>query len=280
MRVLTSPESPLNKLFLIELEDGNTVEAVHYRGDTLCVSTQVGCPIECKFCVSGREGLLRNLTAEEIYGQYELVKECHAIKRIAVAGIGEPLANWENVKSAFWKFKEEHLKVSFYTTGFPLKNLRELIELPHAGVSISVHSLNKELRKELMPFAGNVNLLIDFLKEFLPTLSRKKRGKVSLAYLLMEGVNDSREDLESLSELASSLGVSVSLLFYNDILGFSRLSPERYEEAFLFLRNRGVRVTLSNRFRKDKLGGCGTLAVNRALEPYKPYNFLLWSTKR
>ncbi len=265
MRVLTSLESELNKLFLIELKDGNTVEAVLYREDTLCISTQVGCPVECKFCASGVGGLVRNLSTEEIYGQYELISSLHFVRRIAIAGIGEPLANWRAVMGAFQKFKDMGLKVSVYTTGFPIRNLRELLHLSHSGVSISVHSLREDVRREIMPFAGSLSTLIGALREELPALSARKRKKVSLAYLLMEGVNDSEEDLERLAETALDLNLSVFLLFYNDVLGFSNLSVNTYERAFLFLKSRGVRVGLSNRFRKDRLGGCGTLVANRKI---------------
>jgi len=255
--------SDLNTLFLFELEDGFTVESVFYRGDTLCVSTQVGCPVKCAFCASGKNGLFRNLIVEEIYNQYALLKDKYLIKRIAVAGIGEPLSNWKNVKEAFERFKKEGLKVSFYTTGFPTKHLRELLHLPHSGVTISVHSLKEDVRKSLMPHAGRLEELVKVLEEELPKLSSKKRKKVSLAYILLKGVNDSKEELRELAELAKKLGVSVTLLYYNKTFDFEPVSEEEYEEAFIFLRSKGIRVTLSTRFRKDKLGGCGTLVINR-----------------
>ena len=256
-------QSELNKLFLFELEDGYTVESVFYRGDTLCVSTQVGCPVRCSFCASGKNGLIRNLTWEEIYNQYALLKDKYPIRRIAVAGIGEPLINWKNVKEAFYRFKKEGLKVSFYTTGFPTKHLKELLNLPHAGVTISIHSLKDEVRKYLMPYTGKLEDLIKVLKEELPKLSKRKRNKVNLAYLLMKNVNDSEEELRSLAMLAKELGVGIALLYYNKTSEFEPVSEKEYEEAFLLLRSYGIRVTLSTRFRKDKLGGCGTLVVNR-----------------
>ena len=264
MKLLKTLQSDLNKLFLFELDDGFTVEAVFYRRDTLCVSTQVGCPIRCDFCISGKNGLIRNLTMEEIYNQYMLLKEFLPIKRIAIAGIGEPLANWKNVKKAFFRFKDEQLRVSFYTTGFPTKHLGELIQLPHSGVTISIHSLKEEIRKSIMPYAGNLKELIGTLRNILPKLSKKKRNKISLAYLLIKGMNDSEEELKELSHLAKELGVSITLLYYNQVnKRYEPVSPEKYEKAFLLLRSAGIRTTLSTRFRKDKLGGCGTLVINR-----------------
>jgi len=129
MRLQRTVEGNLNRLFIFELSDGHRIEGVLYRGDTLCVSTQVGCPVRCLFCASGRHGLIRNLDADEIYNQYELVRSNHPIRRVAVAGIGEPLANWVNVRAAFERFREAGVRVSFYTCGFPLKHLYELLRL-------------------------------------------------------------------------------------------------------------------------------------------------------
>lgn len=268
MKLLRTIDGELNKLFIFELDDGHTVEGVHYRGDTLCVSTQVGCHVRCGFCASGKKGLLRNLSSGEIKGQYLLLKDKLPIRRIAVAGIGEPLANWRSVKEAFFFFKREGLKVSFYTTGFPLSFLDELLELPHSGVTVSLHTLNPELRKEIMPFAGPLDRLLFFLRRKLPKLSKRKRRKVSLAYLLLRGVNDSEKELSKLARLATKLDVSVTLLSYNPVEKFEPVNEEEYERSFLFLKKAGVRVTLSTRFRKDRIGGCGTLTVGRTSDKY------------
>ncbi len=263
MKLAQVIESDLNRLFVFRTEDGYSVEAVHYRGDTLCVSTQVGCPVRCLFCASGKEGLLRNLSEEEILSQVESVKKILPVSRVAFAGIGDPLANWREVKGSFLKLREMGIKASFYTTGFPLENLRELLHLPHNGVSVSIHSLNPDTRKHLMPFSGPLEKLVKFLKEELPRLSKRKRKKVSLAYLILKGVNDSDRDLEALSRLALDLDVGVTLLYYNKVGPFEPPSEEEYERAFLFLKGKGIRVTLSTRFRKDKIGGCGTLTVGK-----------------
>ena len=263
MRLLSSFRSELNELFVFELSDGRRIESVFYRGDTLCISTQVGCAIGCPFCLSGKKGLLRNLTAEEIISQYTLLKDKRPIKRIAIAGIGEPLMNFSNVYEAFWEFKKKGLKVSFYTTGFPHKHLRELIRLPHNGLTISIHSTNPEKRRHLVPHGGSLQGLINTLIEELPKLPKRKRKKVSLAYLLLRGINDSEEELTSFANLVSELGVSATLLYYNTTGEFEPPTKEEYERAFLFLRSYGIRVTLSTRFRKDKLGGCGTLVLDR-----------------
>lgn len=264
MRLLQELSSKLNRLFLFELTDGNKVEAVFYRGDTLCLSTQVGCALGCPFCLSGKEGLLRNLTAEEIIAQYKLIKDRFPIKRVAFAGIGEPLMNWSSVKEAFWCFKKKGLGASFYTTGHPSHKLRELLEMPHQGVTISLHSAFEHKRKKLIPHGGDLKELLKTLKESLTTLSVRKKKKISLAYILLKGVNDSEEDIRAFGELVKELGIGATLLRYNSTgNNYEDVEDSKYERCFLLLRSYRIKVTLSTRFRKDKLGGCGTLRVNR-----------------
>ena len=266
MKVETVIQDQLNKLLEVKTDDSFTVESVYYRGDTLCISTQLGCPVRCSFCASGMKGLIRNLTADEIISQYELaVGDGLEIKNIAFAGIGEPLLNWENVKKAFWYFKKKGLKCSFYTTGFPVKNLKELLKLPHNGVNISFHSVYDEKRKQIIPRGEKLQNIIQTLKEHLSELSNRKKKLYSIAYLLISGINDSSEELEELVRISKDLGVGVSLLKYNEIEGlpYKTTTDQEYEKAFLFLKGKGVRVTLSNRYRTRKIGGCGTLMINR-----------------
>jgi 23S rRNA (adenine2503-C2)-methyltransferase len=263
MKLLQTIRGQLNTLFLFRLADGNLIESVFYRGDTLCVSTQVGCGVRCGFCASGKKGLVRNLSSEEIVSQYLLLPFKEVIKRIAVAGIGEPLANWESVLEAFRFFKGQGLKVSFYTSGYPLRRLGELMELPHSGLTISIHSLRPSMRKELMPGSGDPLRLVGFLRNRLKSLSKRKRSKISLGYLLLGGINDREEDVLLLGKTALELGISVTLLRFNEVGSFRPSDDETYERFFRILRSMGVKVTLSTRFRRDKIGGCGTLVVNR-----------------
>ncbi len=256
----------LNNLFEVVTTDGYTVESVHYRGDTLCISSQVGCPVKCTFCASGMKGLIRNLSFQEIINQYLLVKEKgYKITNIAFAGIGEPLLNFNAVSEAFGFFKKEGLKVSFYTTGFPLKNFEKLLKFPHNGITLSLHSISEDKRKDLIPHGHTISDLIGVFENHLKQLSNRQKKKYSIGYLLINGENDSDEEIIQLSKIAKRLGVGVSLLKFNEIEGipFKTTPDEKYEEAFLKLRENGVRVTLSNSYRTRKIGGCGTLMVNR-----------------
>lgn len=276
MEVVKIINDDLNTLFEIKTDDGYTIESVHYR-KTLCVSSQVGCSIKCSFCASGLNGLTRNLSFDEIINQYLMVKDKgYEIESIAFAGIGEPLLNWENVKQAFDYFKSQGLSVSFYTTGFPISNFKQLLALNHDGVNLSLHSVFEEKRKSLIPNSHTISQLIQVFKDHLQQLSNRKKKLYNIAYILIYGENDSYEEIDKLGEIAKELGIGVSLLKYNEIefFPYKSVPDDRYEELFLRLREKGIRVTLSNKYRTRKIGGCGTLMVNR-LELHK-LNFTIF----
>jgi 23S rRNA (adenine2503-C2)-methyltransferase len=265
MRVIKELKSPLNRLFIFETDDGFKVESVFYKGDRLCVSSQVGCPVRCLFCASGKKGLKRNLTADEIYSQYSLLKKELPIKGIAIAGIGEPSANADEVLKAIELFKGEGLKVTVSTTGYPLSGFKKLIRAPHDGLTVSVHAVDGEKRKRIFGISESLDGIFGALEEYWEEASSSRRKKFQIGYLLLKGVNDSEEDLRRLGELAKRYRMTVMLMAYNPVegVGIEPLTEEEYEKAFLELRRMGVRVTLSNRFRRDPLGGCGTLTISR-----------------
>ncbi|WP_457680001.1 radical SAM protein [Thermovibrio sp.] len=265
MRIVKRLQSKLNKLFIYETDDGYKVESVFYKGERLCVSSQVGCPVRCSFCASGMFGLKRSLKAEEIFAQYELLKEEFPIKGVAIAGIGEPSANAEEVVKAIEMFKKEGLKTTVSTTGYPIEGFKKLIRAPHDGLTISVHGISKEVREKIFKVPIDLNEVLEALKEHLKKSSKSRRKKFQLGYLLIKGINDSKEELSKLARIARELRLTVMLMAYNEVEGIplKALSEKEYEEAFLSLRERGVRITLSNRFRRDKLGGCGTLTIAR-----------------
>jgi len=268
MRVVRSLKSPLNRLFVYETGDGYRVESVFYKGERLCVSSQVGCPVRCAFCASGMYGLKRSLSTEEIFQQYALLKEDLPVKGVAIAGIGEPSANADEVVKAINLFKKEGLKVTVSTTGFPLEGFRKLIRAPHDGLTISVHGISPEVRRRIFGVEVPLEEVLGALKEYFKEASSSRRKKFQLGYLLIKGVNDGKEELERLARLAKETGTTVMLMAYNEVEGIplKGLTEKEYEEAFLLLRSRGIRVTLSNRFRRDKLGGCGTLTIAREVE--------------
>ncbi len=265
MRVVKELRSPLNRLFIFETEDGYRVESVFYKGERLCVSSQVGCPVRCLFCASGKKGLKRDLTAEEIFKQYELLKGELPVKGVAVAGIGEPSANADEVVKAVEMFKKEGLKVTVSTTGYPLEGFKKLLRAPHDGLTISVHAVSEEKRRQIFGVSVPLEEIFSELERYFSQVSSSRRKKFQIGYLLIKGVNDSEEELRALGELARKYRMTVMLMAYNPVPGveLEGLTDEEYEQAFLKLREMGVRVTLSNRFRRDPLGGCGTLTIAR-----------------
>lgn len=260
MRITLQRKSSLNTLYLVELDDLSRVECVFYRGDTLCVSTQVGCSVGCTFCKSGERGLFRNLTPWEIYKQYEILSKELPIRKIAIAGVGEPLHNFNNVKEAVKLFKRRGLKVSLYTTGFPLKVLREALGLPLSGITLSVHSFKNRRRLNLK---GDAYALMEVLREELKKLSKRKRKRVSLAYMPLKGINDTEEEVESFIFYAKELKVSITLLRYNPLVeGLEGIDEGEYRELIRRFKGEGIRVILSTRFRRDRVGGCGSLVAS------------------
>ncbi|WP_457569671.1 radical SAM protein [Desulfurobacterium sp.] len=266
MKLKKKYQSRLNNLFVYETEDGFHVESVFYRGNTLCISTQVGCPIGCRFCASGSKGFFRNLSEEEIKQQYLLLEGKLPIKGIAIAGIGEPSFNVNAVLKALTFFKNRKLKVTITTTGYPDKEFQKLLSSEHDGITLSIHGFSKAVREKLFKLNFPFEKTLSTFENHIKQLSKTKRKKYQLGYLLLDGVNDSKEELSKLAELAKKYSLTVMLMMYNPVetSPFKPVSPERYEECFKFLRKYGIRVTLSNRFRTDPLGGCGTLTIARA----------------
>ena len=265
MRVIRELRSPLNRLFIFETEDGYRVEAVFYKGERLCVSSQVGCPVRCVFCASGQQGLKRNLSSEEIFAQYSLLENLLPVKGVAIAGIGEPSVNADQVVEAIGRFKEEGLKVTVSTTGYPLEGFRKLLRSPHDGLTVSVHAVLEEKRRRIFGVCVPLSEIFKEVESYFCEVSSSRRKKIQIGYLLIKGLNDSEEDLEALGDLARKYRMTVMLMAYNRVPGvdLEGLTEEEYERAFLKLRRMGVRVTLSNRFRRDPLGGCGTLTIAR-----------------
>jgi len=219
MRAVRSLESPLNKLFIYETEDGYRIESVFYRGDRLCVSSQVGCPVRCRFCASGMHGLKRSLKAEEIYKQYALLKDELPIKGIAIAGIGEPSANADEVVKAIELFKKDGLKVTVSTTGYPLEGFKKLIRAPHDGLTVSIHGISPEVRKRIFGVEVPLEEVLRALKDYFKEASSSRRKKFQLGYLLIKGVNDSSEELTELARLAKEMRMTVMLMAYNEVEG-------------------------------------------------------------
>jgi len=268
MRLELVDVSTFNRRFRVRLADGAAVEAVHYRGDTLCVSSQVGCAVGCPFCASGENGLMRPLSAEEMWRQVLEVRRVGLdVARTTVSGVGEPLHNHDAVRDFVLQCRSERIAPSLTTSGGPIKRLTEWFALPHNGLTISVHAGTESTRARLVPNAPALVDLFACLNAEVPKLSRSRRKKLALAYLLIEGENDADDEVDAFLERVLPLGATVHLYAYNELAqgAYRGVSRSTYERIYGRMRDGGVLVRMSSQARIESNGGCGTLvAIKRS----------------
>lgn len=255
---------------MLECADGAVIEAVLYRQDTLCVSSQVGCAVQCPFCASGADGLQRPLTLAELTKQVELVVgRGHPIRRLTVSGVGEPLHNFSNVTAFVDQCRASKTPASVTTSGGPLDKLASWItELPHNGLTISVHAGTQEVRRQAVPNGPPLDELFEVLYRELPTISRSRRKKTAIAYLLIEGLTDSDEQVAAFIDRMLPLrefDVWANLYALNEVptSAFRPVGRVRYEAVYQQMLDAGLKVRMSSQARTEENGGCGTLVALR-----------------
>lgn len=254
-----------NAKFLVPLADGLFVETVYYGSGTLCISSQAGCAVGCPFCASGSRGLLRNLSEKELWLQVEHSRTGgHAPVRVTVSGIGEPLHNFPSLLAFMDRCRVLALPVSLTTTGGPLHVFEQALGLPHNGLMLSLHGGTPTTHRRLVPRGPDFNRLIDRLEHNLATLSRRRRRKVGINYLLLQGINDDRSEFLALLPLFRRFPeLTLHLLSCNPVVDSPYRSPpaERIDELHHWLSNLGIHVRRPNPWRIQQDGGCGTLFV-------------------
>ena len=257
-------DSRSNRRWLVQLQDGAQVECVLYRGDTLCVSSQVGCAVRCPFCASGSNGLARGLSLPELIGQVSAVQALgHALRRVTVSGVGEPLHNHEVVAGFVQHCHGAGLAPSLTTSGGPLARLRHWLHAAHNGLTISVHAGTEATRAQTVPKGPALQPLFAALREEAPRMTQRRKRKTALAYLLVAGLNDGDDELDAFAELARPLGFRIHLYAYNPVptSRYNRVPEERYASAYARLAATGMRVAMSSKARIEANGGCGTLVA-------------------
>ena len=260
--------------FLFELKDGEKIESVLIPDEsrlTLCISTQVGCPIDCKFCATGAMGFRRNLTAGEIVDQL-IQTQKHTDRRITnivFMGMGEPLLNLKNLLKAIDIITSDDgirigaRKITVSTVGIPDK----IIELANAGkkvkIALSLHTLDENLRSKLIPMASKypISSLIDALKYYYNKIGLR----VTYEYIVFDGLNDRDEDIEKLVELAKIIPCKINLLKFHPV-DFIRKEPylkpsTRLEEFAQKLREHNLTVFVRSNAGEDIKAACGQLAI-------------------
>mgnify|MGYP000440743184 CR=1 FL=1 len=249
----------------------DAVESVIIPGPhrvTLCVSSQVGCAAGCTFCHTGTMGLLRNLSAWEIVDQHRLASQhtANPITNIVFMGMGEPLHNEASVTQALRilgepvgaGFSKRHLVMSTAGVG---NRIRPFWEQKVASLSLSLHATTDETRDAIVPLNKQWNLAA--LKQILLEIPWRRNEFVFIAYLLLEGVNDSRADAERLAAWTAGLPAKVNLLEFNPYPGshFGRTSETQRREFRHWLDEFGVFNTLRISRGDDVMAACGQLAV-------------------
>ena len=248
---------------LLALEDGRTIESVLLPREGVCVSTQVGCAVACTFCMTGREGLVRNLSRDEILAQVALARARRPVRRVVLMGMGEPAHNLANVLAAIERLGDEgglgHKNLVFSTVGDPRAFERLHAARVRPALALSLHTTDAAKRAELLPRAPRVDPAE--LVELAERYARATTYPVQIQWTLLEGVNDGDEEIERLYALVRGKLAVVNLIPYNavDGLPWRRPSWDRAREIARSLHSRGVLAKLRRSAGQDVEGGCGQL---------------------
>lgn len=258
----------------LELVDRRRIEAVYIPDtprQTFCISTQVGCAMKCGFCLTGRMGLARNLTAGEIAGQVRvLAAETDLLDRpfnIVLMGMGEPLHNYDATMKALRILHDEHglavspRRITLSTVGV-LPALERLASEPlMPNLAISLHATTEETREQLVPVNRKYGLkeLVDACRRF----PLKRRDRITFEYVLLNGVNDTPEDARRLVKLLAGVKAKVNLLPLNEAAGipFTRPSEARVNRFAQILADHHVTVMVRKSRGRDIRAACGQLIV-------------------
>lgn len=256
--------------WVLELRDGQRIETVYIPdGDrsTICVSSQVGCALDCSFCSTAQQGFNRNLTAGEIIGQvWQATRELgKPPTNVVMMGMGEPLANFQPVVTAMDIMQDDltymisKMRVTISTSGV-VPNLRRLREVSDVSLAVSLHAPNNALRDELVPINKKYPLeeLIPACRDFV---KNDKRRKVTWEYVMLDGVNDSIAHAKQLIRLLEGTPSKMNLIPFNPFPGskYKTSPPERVEAFRQKLMKAGI-ISITRKTRGDDIdAACGQL---------------------
>ncbi len=260
--------------FLVRLLDGNKVECVYIpektRG-TICVSSQVGCSLTCTFCRSGTQKLVKNLSASEILSQIILVKDKlkdwgdqKIVSNIVFMGQGEPLVNLKNLKKAIQILKDKkglnygNKKITVSTSGIANKITEAANEIG-TYLALSLHAPNDKLREEIMPI--NKKFKIQDLIKQLKYYTSVVKEPIFLEYVMLKGVNDTKECAKQLVKLMAQFPCKVNLIEFNSWPGvkFKPTEREDIEKFSKFIQDKGYMSFIRRSRGDDVLAACGQL---------------------
>ena len=255
--------------FLIELPDHNAIESVlmkYHHGNTICVSSQVGCKMGCKFCATGRMGFRHHLPATEIINQVLSIPERDKLTNLVFMGMGEPLDNIDNlmrtldILTSEWGMAWSPTRITVSTAGVA-KTLPRLLDESKVHIAVSLHNPFPEERKEIMPIenAYSIKEVCDILRRYDFTHQRR----VSFEYIVLEGMNCSFRHIKELSRLLDGIKCRINLIRFHKIPDSPFFSPdlEKIIEFRDTLTKRGIQTTLRASRGEDIEAACGLLST-------------------
>ncbi|PAU54543.1 RNA methyltransferase [Pseudomonas indica] len=248
---------------LVELNDSQMVESVLLPRDGLCVSTQVGCAVGCVFCMTGKSGLLRQVSSAEIVAQVALARRFRPVKKVVFMGMGEPAHNLDNVLEAIDLLGTEggigHKNLVFSTVG----DMRVFERLPQQrvkpGLALSLHTTDAALREKLLPRAPKI--APQELVELGEAYARQVGYPIQYQWTLLKGINDSQEEMDGILRLLKGRYAVMNLIPYNSLEmdDYQRPDGDRIVQMVRYLHSRGVLTKVRNSAGQDIDGGCGQL---------------------
>lgn len=270
IKIVKKQEDKTASKYLFKLFDDNYIEAVlmyHDYGISVCVSSQVGCNMGCKFCESGRLKKVRNLETYEMVEQILLIEQDikQRISSVVIMGIGEPFDNYNNVLNFIKIINSDlgiaigarHITVS--TCGLIPKIKEFSNENIQVNLAVSLHAPNNDLRNKIMPInkAYPLKDLIVTLKEYI----KKTNRRVTIEYVILDKVNDSRENALELANLLKGMNVYVNLIPYNETnnLDFKKSDRSNILKFYDTLKKQKINVTIRKEFGANIDGACGQL---------------------
>ena len=256
--------------YLFALADGNMVESVwmkYEHGNSVCVSSQVGCRMGCRFCASTIDGLVRNLSPSEILDQiYRIESDTkERVSNVVVMGTGEPMDNYDNIVKFIRMLSDEHglnisqRNITVSTCGI-VEKIKQLADEELAiTLAISLHAYNQEKRREIMPVANKYDLseVMDACRYYFEKTGRR----ITFEYSMIAGVNDTKEDAKGLGDLLKGMNCHINLIPVNPITERDYKSPDK-NKAFAFQKmiEKYVKfVTIRREMGRDIDGACGQL---------------------
>ncbi len=266
---------------LVALADGQMVESVLLPRDGLCVSTQVGCAVGCTFCMTGKDGLLRQLGSAEIVAQVVLGRRRRPVKKVVFMGMGEPAHNLDNVFEAIDLLGREggigHKNLVFSTVG-DRRVFERLEAIPAGGVkpalALSLHTTDPELRARLLPRAPQIG--IAEMVERAEAWARATGYPIQYQWTLLDGINDNDAEVDGIVRLLTGKYAVMNLIPWNSNEGFGyrRPAPENTAAMAMALYRRGILTKLRNSAGQDVDGGCGQLRARAGKAPRRTRDIL------